>query len=160
MVFSNAVRAYALACASLLVGACNPNSIGRTCINPNRDAPVGTQISSPALECPSRLCLIRANATTAANSTDCPGGRCTCTASCDSDDDCDAETLASCANGFACAVVAATGPFCCRKLCVCRDDLIPGFNVDGDGDARHVITPYACDRAAAGSIDTCNQEKP
>jgi hypothetical protein len=47
---------------ALVVGAgffaCNPNSIGRPCVNPTNAAPLGTQVSSPALECPSRLCLI------------------------------------------------------------------------------------------------------
>lgn len=134
--------------------ACNPNSIGRPCVNPNLDRPLGTQISAPALECPSRLCLIEARTGGSSDSGDCPGGRCTCTAACDSDDDCDAETRAHCAAGFVCAVVAATGPFCCKKLCVCRDDLVAGFNANGEGQ---VVTPYACDATAPGSIVTCTE---
>src|SRR6476469_9883868 len=39
--------------------ACNPNSIGRPCVNPGGQAVLGTQVSSPALECPSRLCLLQ-----------------------------------------------------------------------------------------------------
>ncbi len=44
-----------------VVVACNVNAIGRPCVNPvGADAGVpGTQISSPALECPSRLCLLQ-----------------------------------------------------------------------------------------------------
>ena len=92
--------------ATLLAG-CNPSSVGRACVNPNGDKPSGTQISSPALECASRLCLIQASTTSDPSANDsCPGGRCTCTAECGNDGDCAAETKQFCASGFACAVAA------------------------------------------------------
>ena len=122
--------------------ACNPNSIGRPCVNPQGSAVRGTQVSSPALECPSRLCLIQP----ANGAPDVPdgGSRATCTAGCESNGDCDPETTQYCKAGFACAVAATTGPFCCRKLCICKSDLQVGVNADVDGG---VITPHSCDPA-------------
>lgn len=129
-----------------VVVACNVNAIGRPCVNPvGADAGVpGTQLSSPALECPSRLCLLQPP--TESSMIDgglASGARATCTASCESNDDCDAETKLFCRAGFVCAVAVTTGPFCCRKMCVCRDDLQAGINRDPvDGG---VILPTSCD---------------
>ncbi len=44
-----------------------------------------------------------------------------CTAECTSDDDCESVPGSPCTGGFACSVAATVGPFCCRKVCVCRD---------------------------------------
>lgn len=134
------MRAFVL-CALVagLVGvaflACNPNSIGRPCVNPLGSDVRGTQISSPALECPSRLCLIQPTGGTDG------GARATCTAACDDNGDCEAETTAFCQAGFVCAVASQAGPFCCRKMCVCRDNLVENLNVVDGG----VILPKACD---------------
>lgn len=121
--------------------ACNPNSIGRPCVNPLGSDVRGTQVSSPALECPSRLCLIqpaRSDTTTDG------GARATCTAECSDDGDCSAETTKFCKE-FRCAVATTAGPFCCRKVCVCRDDLVANVNQDPiDGG---VILPVSCDPA-------------
>jgi len=133
---------------------CNPNSIGRPCINANQNAATGTQIASPALECPSRLCLIQATT----EDTGQGGSRNTCTASCESDDDCDAETKEYCQSGFRCAVATQVGRFCCRKFCVCNDDLVPGFNVMGDPPDQVIITPHACD-PTGDAIITCPNVK-
>jgi hypothetical protein len=125
--------------------ACNPNSIGRPCINPGGQAVRGVQISSPALECPSRLCLLQpANASSGNIGQGTDGGvfRATCTALCGSDSDCDPETNKYCKEGFACAVASDVGPFCCRKMCICRADLQQGTNVDPDGGT---ILPFGCD---------------
>jgi hypothetical protein len=92
------------------------------------------------------LCLLQPpNASLGGSDVDAgPGGlaRATCTATCDNNDDCDPETTAHCMAGFVCAVAVQAGPFCCRKLCVCKSDLIQGVNVDPDGG---VIRPAACD---------------
>jgi hypothetical protein len=125
--------------------ACNPNSIGRPCVNPGGQAVLGTQISSPALECPSRLCLLQPpNASTGQTGQGSDGGtfRATCTATCNNDGDCDAETLAYCKAGFNCAVATQAGPFCCKKVCICKSDLVEGVNVDPDGGT---IIPFSCD---------------
>ena len=125
--------------------ACNPNSIGRPCVNPGGQAVLGTQISSPALECPSRLCLLQPpNASTGQTGQGSDGGtfRATCTATCNNDGDCDAETKAYCKAGFNCAVATQAGPFCCKKVCICKTDLVEGVNVDPDGGT---VIPFSCD---------------
>jgi hypothetical protein len=139
--------------------ACNPNSIGRPCVNPGGQAVLGTQVSSPALECPSRLCLLQPTDGGAQDGgAQVSGYRATCTAECENNGDCEAETKAECKNGFVCAVATTTGKFCCRKLCVCHDDLdpTPGGNVDSDG---RVITPTACDPAQNPNITCPNVKK-
>lgn len=132
---------------SILVGvgfvACNNLAIGRECVNPTGTAVIATQISSPALECPSRLCMLQPPP---ANQENPDGGddslaRRTCTAFCSSDDDCQAETKKSCKEGFVCAVPLTTGSFRCRKMCVCKADLVEGTN-SADGGA---ITPASCE---------------
>jgi hypothetical protein len=137
--------------------ACNPNSIGRPCVNPTGVAPLGVQVASPALECPSRLCLLQPTITNA-------GGqplqsvRATCTAGCATDADCDAETQALCTdnNGvqhnYVCAVVTAVGTFCCKKLCMCPLDLQANFNKAPDGGVQ---TPPECDPAQTPN-STCH----
>jgi hypothetical protein len=130
--------------------ACNPNSIGRPCVNPNANQVSGSQFSSPALECPSRLCLIEPSSASSGNVQTNDGGafRATCTASCQHDSDCDAETKDFCHEGFVCTVATTVGPFCCKKYCVCKGDLVVGTNVDQDGGT---IDPPSCDPA----ITTC-----
>ena len=66
----------------------------------------------------------------------------------DSDNDCDPETKGGCKEGFVCAVATQSGPFCCKKVCVCRGDLVEGTNVDPDGGT---IIPFSCFRAAVRS---------
>jgi hypothetical protein len=122
--------------------ACNPNSIGRPCVNPGGEAVAGTQVSSPALECPSRLCLITAPGTASGNVTGVDGGfRAACTAECQHDSDCDPETKEQCKSGFSCAVAVETGRFCCKKFCICKEDLEVNKNIDLDGGT---IIPASC----------------
>jgi hypothetical protein len=125
---------------AMVVGlmGCNPNSIGRVCVDPtNTSVSSGAKIASPALECPSRLCLIEPSTTSSS------GAISTCTAECGSNSDCEAETKESCAAGYVCAVATQVGNFCCQKLCICRDSLTPGFNED-DSTPPKIITPVAC----------------
>lgn len=138
--------------------ACNPNSIGRPCVNPGGQAVQGTQVSSPALECPSRLCLLQPPNASSGNigqGTDGGAFRATCTATCNHDSDCDAETKQYCKEGFVCAVATQAGPFCCRKICICRGDLVQGVNVDPDGGT---FTPFSCD-PALNPAPTCPNVK-
>src|SRR5437762_6855203 len=95
------------------LGGCTDNGVGRKCIIPNPDGGVmGTQISSPALECPSRLCLIQQ-----ANGRDSDQGstpRSTCTSQCTTDDDCKSAVSGKasegfCEGGFVCAVAVVAG---------------------------------------------------
>jgi hypothetical protein len=80
-------------------------------------------ISSPALECPSRICLLPGNE----KGTDTGP---LCTASCEDNSDCeDGETGNSsdpndhrCKSGFVCMwPIGHVGDFACQKFCVCRD---------------------------------------
>ncbi len=159
-----------LLCAfvSMLVGvglfACNPNSIGRPCVNPGGQAVTGVQLSSPALECPSRLCLIEPGGASSGNvmGSDAGAFRATCTATCNSDSDCSPETNEYCKDssgkplGFVCTVASISGPFCCKKVCICKGDLVPGFNEDQDGGAS---LPFACNPALDNAITCPNVKK-
>jgi hypothetical protein len=144
----------------LALSACDPSSIGRPCVNPNDNPPSGTQLSSPALECPSRLCLIQQ---LDGGTPNLGASRNTCTAACSSDSDCAAETAELCASGFRCAVATDVGPYCCRKLCVCADDLRETFNRETPAatpkDPKpqpRVITPFACDPERNDAITCAN----
>lgn len=155
--FARALAGLVLLVASGASTGCNPNSIGRPCINPQNSAPSGPQVVSPALECPSRLCLIEP--TTTASAEVMGNSRNTCTAECGSDDDCDAETKDYCSSGFVCAVATQVGSFCCKKFCICKDDLQDGVNKTGDGESLQVITPFACDPVANPQVNCKNVTK-
>jgi hypothetical protein len=105
-------RALALA-ALALVAACGDDPIvGQPCrIAGDAGNPQEVIVASPSLDCVSRTCLHS------------PGGDDLCTASCTSDADCEGAADSPCRAGFACAVPVVVGPFACRTMCVCRDDL-------------------------------------
>jgi hypothetical protein len=128
---------------------CSENPVGRKCFLGDivdLDAGEGEQtiLSSPALECPSRTCLhvpLTGTLPMGSEYTD------LCTAFCDGDDDCDKMEESPCVNGFTCAVATVVGPFCCRKVCICRDYImIP------DGG---VPLPQACN-ASDDTNQCCN----
>ena len=135
--------------------ACNPNSIGRPCVNPADAGVQGTQLVSPALECPSRLCLL-----TPGQGADTDGGasadttRATCTAGCENQDDCAPETDKNCpSKKFVCAVATRSGPFCCKKYCICADDLEEGVNkAPNDGG---VVIPPSCIQSQTNPTPSC-----
>lgn len=134
---------FILALSASAVAGCGGNGIGRKCINATGDGGIkGTALSSPALECPTRLCLLQGDPTTGALT------RSTCTVECVTDADCaDATTTKTmgdglCASTFACAVVTTVGPFKCKKMCICKTDLKCGENADND---LKPVTPRACD---------------
>lgn len=124
-----------LLAVAFLITACTENPVGRKCfIGTDAGSPSQAIIASPALECPSRTCLrvpLQAELP--------PEGEYAnlCTAECTNDDDCDRVPESPCQTGFTCAVPVVVGPFCCRKMCVCKDYLIIP-----DGG---VPTPAACD---------------
>jgi hypothetical protein len=104
-------------------GACEDKHIGRKCeLGVEQDGGVsGTTatISSPALECPSRICILPGAEKNPMGTTS------LCTASCENNEDCEGETGGQgsglCKTGFVCMWPTTTGSFCCQKLCVCRD---------------------------------------
>jgi hypothetical protein len=118
-----------LALAMLGTGmTCDNHHVGRPCelgtARPVDGTPDGvTTISSPALECPSHLCLLPSPEDALV------GTGPLCTASCESDADCeggesrDANNPADtrCQKGFVCTWATKTGAYACQRLCVCRD---------------------------------------
>lgn len=79
-----------------------------------------TSLASPALECPTGLCLHVEGALPDL-----------CTADCDEPADCLGATGAACEGEYLCVAPIALGPFACRTVCVC-DSAVPegGFPVD------------------------------
>ena len=126
-------RSFALVAvgAVVLLGACDDKHIGRPCEIGTPPPDAGTSggafatISSPVLACPSRICLLPGDENDATKLND----GAFCTAGCSTEDDCsDAETGSAsdntdtrCKTGFTCAVATTIGPFCCEKLCICKD---------------------------------------
>jgi hypothetical protein len=47
-----------------------------------------------------------------------------CTAECEKDDDCASDPSSKCTTSFTCTIPVTEGPFCCKKMCVCKDYLI------------------------------------
>ncbi len=110
------------------MAGCDDNHLGRPCdVNADAGSITGGHVaivSSPALQCPSRICLLPADQNVAAANQ--VGAF--CTVPCSSDDDCsDGETGAKgsngglCTSGFFCGVPTTTGKFCCERYCICRD---------------------------------------
>ena len=122
--------------------ACNPPP-PRPCINPSGQPVTSTQVSSPALECPSRICLLQPPNGSSSATQDGGTFRAMCTDLCQQDSDCDSETI-YCKAGSVCAVATDTGPFCCKKLCICKSDLVIGVNMDADGGT---MIPFSCSMA-------------
>lgn len=130
---------------ALATMACSENPVGRKCyIGSYGDGDAGVEsgnasqsvVASPALDCESRQCL-RFPIDTGKISPEGSEYADLCTAECSGNDDCDKVPESPCISGFECAVAVQTGPFCCRKMCICRDYLlIP------DGG---IPTPAACD---------------
>ena len=124
---SFALFTLALALFALGGAACEDKHVGRLC-DPGVPVDGGgatiATVSSPALECPSRICILPAGDTGNPE-----GTGALCTATCESNDDCsDGEKGPAsnpddkhCVTGFACMWPVMVGPFCGQRLCVCRD---------------------------------------
>lgn len=126
--------------------ACNPPP-PRPCVNPGGQPVLATQVSSPALECPSHICLLQppnGSSTDITQGQDGGGFRATCTHLCQHDSDCSDQTHDYCNVGSVCAVATDTGSFCCKELCICKSDLVQGVNSDADGGT---MIPFACSTA-------------
>jgi hypothetical protein len=88
------------------------------------DGPGGASIiTSGASECTSRVCLLPAA------EKDPRGTEALCTSGCTTNTDCGGGVLGDksdpndhrCKNGFVCMVPTTVGPFCCQRMCACRD---------------------------------------
>jgi hypothetical protein len=139
---SRNARSFALAALALamfgLGGACEDKHVGRSCELGTTNQMGGGSgaiaiLASPALECPSRICLLpgaeKDPHSAAQAAAGLPGTGPLCTASCEENADCedgetgDANNPADrrCRTGFACTWPTTVGDFRCQRLCVCRD---------------------------------------
>jgi hypothetical protein len=125
-----ALFAVALAMCGLGAG-CGPSQhVGRPCeLGTTAMGGASGQIatfSSPALECPSHVCLLPAASVMSSTGP-------VCTAACESNEDCaDGETADAsnpadrrCHGGFVCMWPTTVGSFACQRLCVCTDFVNP-----------------------------------
>ncbi len=142
-----ALAVLALACA-IVTSGCEDNPVGRICVIEGVDEINFTEtvVASPAIECQSRTCL---RVPLEVDSDDLPENsryESLCTAECTADEDCDRVPESPCVTGFTCAVPVVVGPFCCQRLCVCKDYLILP-------DSGSLPTPEAC--VADNPDNTC-----
>lgn len=135
-------------CGVMILAGCVDNQIGRPCNNLGKDPQSGVTFVNPAPDCPTRLCMVTPAIAKVKSGTTCTAADCStrhetvslsmCTAECSSDDDCatadDYKVAERCpSRKFACAVpsvLPGSDNFCCKKMCMCADDLIAGFNKD------------------------------
>ena len=133
-----------------LLGACTDNPVGRLCdLGVEAPNPMESVVASPSLDCQTRTCLkVPLTGQLPEGSSYPTGNKGLCTAECESDDDCDRVPESPCKTGFTCAVPVVVGPFCCRKMCICKDYIV----VPEDGT---IPTPEACDPDDAANA-CCN----
>jgi hypothetical protein len=124
--FAGGYLLVAVGAVALGLLGCNDMHIGRPCVT---DAPADAGsasevsiVSSPSLQCPSRICLQPALMGAVAAAAMEPAF---CTAPCETDSDCsDADPATQCQKGFVCGWPTTSGPFCCQKMCICDDFVI------------------------------------
>lgn len=133
---------------ALGAGACEDKAIGRPCDLQADAGETQATFNQQALECPSLICVKPSKLETSAATDTVPY----CTAECSSDSDCEGQTRdrnnpkdKRCKSGFVCGVSSVVGPFCCKKICLCKDFVfIPPGGLQ---------KPPSCDKANATS--TC-----
>lgn len=140
-----------LTLATLALGnvGCEDKAIGRPCDLSTDGGPSQAAYKSPAIECPSHLCIRPARAAGAAGADD---TQALCTAPCSQDSDCTGQTRDKknssdkrCSSGFVCMIPFEQGPQCCERLCVCKDFL----------PADKVVAPSSlCSGPAAASCNS------
>lgn len=144
------VTAASLALGAL--GACD-NQVGRICDlgveNPGETEAV---MGSPSLDCQSKLCLkipVAGGKTVPDDFKPLAANRGMCTATCEDDSDCDKVPESPCQTGFTCGIPLVVGPFCCEKVCICKDYVVLP---EGGGS---LDTPDAC-KADNAANACCN----
>jgi hypothetical protein len=148
-----------------LAAGCVDDQIGRPCNSLGKSPMSGVSFVSPAPDCPTRLCMVTPPPPPASMGSTAPARGTTetlsmCTNSCVTDSDCETSgeftEKTRCAK-YVCAVpsvVPGEENFCCKKLCVCQDDLIVGFNRD---DPRGVIPKLPRDADGVAIPSACNK---
>jgi hypothetical protein len=147
-----AIAALAVSTSLGLVGACSENPVGRKCDlgveNPGTNEAV---VGSPSLDCSTRTCLkvpIEAGKDTPDGFQPLTANTGMCTAECEADEDCDKVSESPCVTGFTCGIPLTVGPFCCRKMCICKDYVILP-------DSGQLPVPLACDASNMSNV-CCN----
>ena len=100
---------------------CGGEDVGRKCFSGFSVEDDQAIIASPALECSSRQCLHVPQERELPPDSQYAD---LCTAECSEDSDCNRVDESPCQTGFTCAIPVTVGPFCCRKLCICKDYLV------------------------------------
>ena len=134
---------------ALGAAGCSDNPVGRLCdlgaSTPTVDSVV---VASPSLDCVTRTCLhFPPNRPLPPGAPPPPpitSGL--CTAECSADSDCDRVPESPCLTGFTCSIAVTAGPFCCRKLCICKDYILLPMT-------GQLATPDACDPSKA--VNAC-----
>lgn len=141
-----------LAMIAVSGAGCSSNPVGRKCDlgveNPGTNEAI---VGSPSLDCSTRTCLkvpIDTGKDTPDGFQPLSPNTGMCTAECESDDDCDKVSESPCVTGFTCGIPLTVGPFCCKKMCICKDYVILP-------DSGKLPTPMACDPTIAAN-SCCN----
>lgn len=127
-----------VAAVVLVFGACAGEPVGRKCdLGIEEPDPSESVVASPSLDCQSRTCLKVPLGRELPEGSQYPEGNIgLCTAECETDEDCERVPESPCKTGFTCAIPTVVGPFCCRKMCICKD-----YVVIPEGG---IPTPEAC----------------
>lgn len=128
--------------------ACGGEPVGRLCdLGGTAPQPSEVVVASPSLDCITRTCLRYPPNKELPPGSNAPSGtNGLCTAECSSDDDCVRVPESPCITGFTCGVAVQVGPYCCKKICICKDYVqIP--------ESGELATPAACD--ATNAANTC-----
>ena len=142
---------FGLVVMSVVALAACDNQVGRIC-DLGVDNPSMTEavMGSPSLDCQSKLCLkipVAFGKELPDDFRPLAANRGMCTATCEEDDDCDKVPESPCVTGFTCGVPLVVGPFCCEKVCICKD-----YVILPEGG---LPTPAACN-AAEPANHCCN----
>lgn len=138
-----------LAGATVFTSACTDLGVGRKCLPPGDVSAV--QISTPALECMSRLCYLQGDENGTVT-------RSVCTARCTTDEDCKDGLVGNepglCGSSFVCGVATSVGGaennLSCEGICICKDDL--KFKDSTSGNA---CCPTGCEGKCPASLPKC-----
>jgi hypothetical protein len=130
---------------------CGGEPVGRICdLGVEAPNPNESVVASPSLDCQSRTCLkIPLTGDLPEGSRYPEGNKGLCTAECTTDEDCERVPESPCKTGFTCAIPVVVGPFCCRKLCMCKDYIV----LPEEG----LPVPAACDPGVEAN-SCCNLE--
>jgi hypothetical protein len=133
---------------------CEDKAIGRPCDLPTDGGPSQAAYKTPAIECPSHVCIKPARAAGAAGAGD---TQALCTAPCSQDSDCGGQTRDKgspsdkrCSSGFVCMVPFEQGPICCNRYCVCKD-FLPADRVIAPSALCSGPTATSCNSSVDGS---------